>query len=157
MAITIANIKFYQCTTWSEGASHGGVIDTGSEITSGADENIFDDVDNSERSAGDTEYRKIYVRNENAETWEAIKAWIDTFTAASNDEITIKTGTSAGVQSVEGVAGGYVSPSSKGHGDVLSVGDLVQDASKAIWIKRVVSASGDGYTDNTFKLAFESS
>jgi hypothetical protein len=157
MAITIANIKFYQCTVWTEGGTHGGDIDTGSEITSGADENIFDDVDNAERVAGDTEYRKIYVRNENADTWEAVKAWIDTFTPATNDEISIKLGTNAGVQSVEGVASGYVSPDSKSHGDVLSIGNLVQNAYQSIWIKRVVTAAGDGYTDNNFKLAFESS
>ena len=157
MALSAASIKFYQCTVWAEGDTHGGDIDTGSEITSGADQNIFDDVTNTERDAGDTEYRKIFIRNENADTWNAVKAWIDTFTAASNDEITIKLGTNAGVQSVEGVAAGYVSPDSKVHGDVLSVGDLAQNAYKAVWIKRVVSAGGDGYTENTFKLAFESS
>jgi len=157
MALSTASIKFYQCTVWAEGDTHGGDIDTGSEITSGADQNIFDDVTDAERDAGDTEYRKIFIRNENADTWNAVKAWIDTFTAASNDEITIKLGTNAGVQSVEGVAAGYVSPDSKVHGDVLSVGDLAQNAYKAVWIKRVVSAGGDGYTENTFKLAFESS
>jgi len=155
--ITTANIKFYQCATWAEGDTHGGDIDIGNEITSGADENIFDDVENAERVAGDTEYRKIYVRNENAEAWEAVKAWIDTFTAATNDEISIKLGTNAGVKSVEGVAAGYVSPDAKGHGDVLSIGDLAQNAYQSIWIKRIVSAAGSGYTDNTFKLACESS
>lgn len=157
MAILMANIKFYQCTVWNEGDTHGGDIDTGSEITSGADQNIFDDVSDAERVAGDTEYRKIYVRNENADTWEAVKAWISQFTLASNDEISIKLGTPSGVQSVEGVAAGYVSPDSKSHADVLSVGDLAQNAYKAIWIKRVVAAAGDGYTDNTFELTFESS
>ena len=156
MAIDPASIKFYQCATWAEGGSHGGDIDTGDEITSGADQNIFDDVSEAERLAGDTEYRKIYIRNENADTWSTVKAWIDTFTPAVNDEITIKLGTPAGIQSVEGVAAGYVSPDSKTHADVLAVGDLAQNAYKAIWIKRVVTAAGKGYTANNFKLAFES-
>lgn len=157
MAILAASIKWYQCTVWAEGDSHGGDIDVGNEITSGADQNIFDDVSNAERVAGDTEYRKIYIRNENADTWNAVKAWIDTFTAAANDEITIKLGTNAGVKSVEGVAAGYVSPDSKGHGDVLSIGNLAQNAYASIWIKRIVSAADDGYTANSFKLAAESS
>jgi len=157
MAIAIASIKYYQCTTWAEGDTHGGAIDTGSEITSASDQNIFDDVSNAERSAGDTEYRKIYVRNENADTWEAVKLWISQLTLATNDEISIKLGTSEGVKSVEGVAAGYVTPTTKGHADVLTVGNLVQNASKAVWIKRIVAAAGDGYTDNTFILAFESS
>ena len=157
MAIEAANIKFYQCTEWAEGDTHGGDIDLGNEITSGADQNIFDDVSNAERVAGDTEYRKIYIRNENVDTWNAVKAWIDTFTAATNDEITIKIGTNSGVQSVEGVAEGYVSPDSKIHADVLSLGNLAQNAYASIWIKRVVSAEGDGYTENSFKLAAESS
>lgn len=157
MAIVAANIKWYQCSVWGEGDTHGGDIDTGNEITSGADQNIFDDVTNAERVAGDTEYRKIYIRNENADTWNAVKAWIDTFTVASNDEISIKLGTNAGVQSVEGVAAGYVSPDSKAHADVLSIGNLAQNAYQSIWIKRVVTAAGDGYTANSFKLAAESS
>ena len=157
MAVDPALIKFYQCTTWAEGDSHGGDIDVGNEITSGADQNVFDDVSNAERVAGDTEYRKIYIKNTNADTWNAVKAWIDTFTPATNDEITIKLGTNAGVQSVEGVAAGYVSPDAKGHADVLSVGNLAQNAYQSVWIKRIVSAAGSGYTTNNFKLAFESS
>ena len=155
--IATASIKWYQCATWAEGDNHGGDIDTGSVITSGADQNIFDDVSDAERVAGDTEYRKIYVRNENAATWEAVKLWIDTFTAATNDEVSIKLGTNAGVQSVEGVAAGYVSPDAKDHADVLTVGDLAQNAYQSIWMKRIVAAAGSGYTANTFILACESS
>lgn len=157
MSLSPSNIKFYQCTTWAEGDSHGGDIDTGSEITDGTDQNIFDDVSNDERVAGDTEYRKIFVRNENTDTWAAVKLWIDQFTPATNDEISIKLGTNAGVQSVEGVAAGYVSPDSKSHADVLTIGDLAENEYQAIWIKRVVSAAGDGYTGNSFSLTCESS
>jgi len=157
MAVETSLIKFYQCATWTEGDAHGGDIDVGNEITSGADQNVFDDVSNAERVAGDTEYRKIYIKNTNADTWNAVKLWIDTFTPATNDEVTIKLGTNAGVQSSEGVAAGYVSPDSKVHADVLTVGNLAQNAYQSVWIKRIVSAAGAGYTANNFKLAFESS
>ena len=157
MAIDTSLLKFYQCTTWTEGDTHGGDIDTGSEIASGSDQNIFDDVSDAEREDGDTEYRKIFVRNENADTWEAVKAWISANTPASNDEISIKLGTNAGVQSVEGVAAGYVTPDSKSHADVLEIGDLEEDEYQAIWIRRVVSAAGAGYSGNSFTIACESS
>ena len=157
MAVNPTLIKFYQCATWAEGDSHGGDIDTGNEITTGVDQNIFDDVSNAERVAGNTEYRKIYIKNTNADIWNAVKNWIDTFTPATNDEISIKLGTNAGVKSSEGVAAGYVSPDAKGHGDVLTVGDLAENAYQSVWIKRIVSAAGSGYTGNNFKLAFESS
>lgn len=151
------NIKFYQCATWTEGSTHGGAIDTGNEITSGADENVFDDVSNAERLAGDTEYRKIFIRNESPnDTWEGVKCWIDTFTPATNDEITIASGTSSDVQTTA-TGYSYVSPDSKTHGDVITLGNIAQDGSMSIWIKRVVTASGEGYTDNNFKIAFESS
>lgn len=155
--ITIANLKVYQCATWAEGDTHGGDIDTGSEITTGVDENIFDDVEDAERVAGDTEYRKIYFRNENSETWEAVKSWIEANTPASNDAVSIKLGTNAGVKSVEGVAAGYVSPDAKDHADVLEPGDQAENAYFSVWIKRIVAAAGDGYTDNTFEIAAESS
>lgn len=157
MAISATLIKYFQCVVWTEGASHGGAIDTANEIITSTDQNIFDDVSDSERVAGDINYRKIYVRNENVDTWNAVKSWISQFTLATNDEIEVKLGTSSGIQSGEGVAAGYVSPDSKSHVDVLDVGDLVQDASQAIWIKRTVTAAGDGYSGNTFELAAESS
>jgi hypothetical protein len=157
MAIELALLKFFQCLTWAEGDSHGGDIDLASEITSGQDQNIFDDVSNDERAAGDVEYRKIYIRNENADTWQAVKAWIAQFTPAANDEIEIKLGTPGGVQNVEGVAAGYVSPDTKEHADALAIGDLEENEYQAIWIKRTVTADGPGYTGNSFTIACESS
>ena len=157
MAIDADKLKFYRCTTWAEGETHGGDIDLGGEIVSGQAQNIFDDVSEAQRTAGATEYRKIFIRNENTDTWLAVKAWIAQFTPAPNDEISIKPGTDAGVQSVEGVAAGYVSPSSKVHADALAIGDLAQNEYQAIWIRRVVTAGGNGYSDNTFTIACESS
>ena len=33
-----------------------------------------------ERVAGDMDYRKIFIRNENEQSWAAVKAWISQFT-----------------------------------------------------------------------------
>lgn len=157
MAIESANLKWYYPTTKTEGDSHGGDINTSDEITSGADQNIFDDVTDAERSAGGTFYRKVFFRNENADTYEGVKLWISQFTLASNDEISIALGTNAGTQTSEATGLSYVSPDSKAHADVLTIGDLVQNAYKAIWVKLIVTAAGSGYTANSFKLKVESS
>ena len=228
MAIDAANLKNYQCLTWAEGSTHGGDIDTSNQITSGADQNVFDDVSNDERDNGDTEYRKIFIRNENADTWQAVKAWISAFTPADNDEVSIVKGgfkdtrddvalsgtltftngdtavtgdstaftTEVGkgdfiqldadatmvevasvtddthltlVDDYSGSGGSgsgtrqggssktFVQPDSKTHADVLSLGDLAQNEYAAVWIKRVVTAGGSGYTNDSFELAFENS
>ena len=233
MAISAANLKFYQCTTWTEGDTHGGAINTSAAITTNTSQNIFDNVEDAERSAGDTEYRKIFFRNENADAYNGVKAWIDSNTPATNSAITVLAGGSKSVQgnnsaaltgtctfaastavtgsgtafltecapgelifnstddtntsakaiaSIEsntaltlgsayaGTTGSskeaklapitsatFVTPTSKSDGSVLSLGDLVQNASKAIWIKRVITAAGDGYTDDTFTIKCENS
>lgn len=160
MAVLASNIKFYKCSVWAEGSSHGGDIDLAEEIESAVDQNVFDDVSNAERIAGDTEYRKVYIRNENAGSgsdWEYIKAWISQFTPASNDEIWITA--SGSNEDTQASAEGYefVQPSGKADPDYLDLGTLQTSGYHHIWIKRVVDAAGAGYSGNNFKLTFESS
>lgn len=91
MTVKASLIKFFQCGTWAEGAAHGGGIGA-VEISSGLLNNIFDDVSDAERVAGDTDYRKMYVKNTNADTWAAVRAWISLFTVSEDDEISILRG-----------------------------------------------------------------
>ncbi|MCK4821200.1 hypothetical protein KA005_35875, partial [bacterium] len=97
MTVKASLIKFLQCAVWGEGAAHGGGIGA-VEISSGALNNIFDDVSDAERVAGDTDYRKTYVKNTNADTWAAVKAWIAKLTESEDDEISILLG---GIKSTE--------------------------------------------------------
>ena len=90
MTFDAKNLKVYQCAFWNEGDEHGGDIDLANEISlSKIEQNIFDDITNAERVAGDIDYRKIFVRNENEETWAAVMAWISQLTLSSDDEIKI--------------------------------------------------------------------
>jgi hypothetical protein len=139
----------YRCTTWAEGDSHGGAINTSAEIPSSGDQVIFDDVTDNERVSGDTEYRKVFIRNENADSVN-LKVWIEANYSATNESISISLGTDAGVQSVEGAGATYATPTTIGTG--LDIGTLAQNASKAVWIKRVVTAAGNGYVADTFQL-----
>lgn len=233
MALDPDLIKMYECTTWTEGATHGGAIDTGDEITSGVSENIFDNVTDAERISGDTEYRKVFIRNENADDYGIPKIWIETQTPATNDAVSILQAGSKSVQgndsaaltgtftfaasdtvlatndvSLEvrpgekifnstddantdakevlsvsadgltitlvaayaGTTGAtkeaklapitgctFVAPDSKVHADVLTGPTLAQNEAIGVWIKRIVDAAGDGYTDNSFVLKVENS
>ena len=231
--ISADDIKWYQCATWTEGGAHGGAIDTGNEITSGVDNCVFDNVSNAERVAGDTEYRKVFIRNENAGDWPDVLAWIESQTPATNSAITILQGGSKSLQEQDSAAltgtftfaasttviatndvhlevrpgekifnstndantdakvvtevsadgktitlaeayGGttgaskaaklapitgstFVAPDAYDHEDVLVGPTLGQNESLGIWIKRVISAAGSGYTDDTFEIQVEQS
>jgi hypothetical protein len=89
----VSKIVVYQSRFWTEGDDHGGDIDLAHEISMDKIiNNIFDDVADSERVSGDTEYRKIFVRNENLQNWADVKAWIEQFTLSSDDEVSILSG-----------------------------------------------------------------
>lgn len=153
MAISASLLKWYKSTTVSDAVGNGGVINTVTGlITTNSAENIFPNVTDAERVSGVTQYRKIFFRNENADSYANIKAWISQFTPATNDEISIVAGTASDTQA-DADDYTYVSPDSAVHADVLTLGTLAQNASASIWIKRVVSAGGDGYTGNSAIIA----
>ena len=59
-----------------------------SEITTGVDENVFDDVSGAEASAGDEEYRAIGFHNDHGTlTLTACVIWIETDTGNAEDDI----------------------------------------------------------------------
>jgi hypothetical protein len=150
--ITEANLKLYQCATWAEGSSHGGDI-SATEIASSGDKIIFDDVSDAQRQAGVTEYRKVYFKNLNTDSVN-IKCWIATQYTATNETISIALAQST--SDTQSAASGYtyVTPTAIDHADVLDCGTLAQNAYKGVWIKRVVSASGNGYAVDTMALGF---
>ena len=156
MAIDVDLLKWYQCNEWEETATHGGTIDTASEITDDTLNNVFDDVSDAERIAGDTDYRKIFFRNENADDYSGPKVWIETNTPAAGDEVFIALGTADDVLSAA-TAYDYYQPTSKAHADVLEPVTIGEDESFSIWIKRVVTAEADGYENNYFVLKVENS
>jgi len=141
---------------WAEGPTHGGDIDLTNEIISGLSQNIFDNVSNAERQTGDTEYRKIYVRNDGGFTWTAIQVWIQQQTPSAFDDIWITSqGSKLDVQSAA-VAYGYYQPGDKTDPDALALGNLGPGQYHHIWIRRIVTAGGPVYAGNSFEISFES-
>ena len=82
MSVLQSDIKFYLTGAVSDGAVQAdpnaslGGYRSSSEITSGALNNLFDNISSAEASAGDTNYRCICVKNDSLETLFNIFAWI---------------------------------------------------------------------------------
>ena len=234
MALLEENLVWYKCLTWTEGTSHGGAVNTSAPITNATPENIFDNISDSERVNGVTDYRKIFQRNENDDTYPGVVAWMESNTPLESTHITILAGGSKSKQSVDsdalsgtftftngsatvtasqdisrecrpgekifnstedintsavaiasistdgltitlvgeyGGTGGagksaklapitsctFVNPTSKAHADRLILGDVPQNGSIGIWLKRVVTPGGAGASTDPFTIKTSSS
>lgn len=157
MAILTTEIKFYLSGGSSNSdvnASLGGVIST-TEITTATLHNLFDVVSSAETSAGDIEYRCIYVSNTNGtlSLTDAV-AWISANTPSGDTSADIGLGSSAvnGTEQTvanESTAPGSVTfsaPATQGAG--LSIGDIPAGQHKAIWIRRTVNAAASAYNSD---------
>lgn len=142
-------------------ASLGGVIST-TAITPASLHNLFDAVNGSEASAGDTEYRCLYVKNTHATlSLLSAVAWLSANTPSTDDTIDIGLGTSAVGGTEQTVANEstaptgvtFSAPSSFGAG--LSIGDIANGSWKAIWVRRTVNASAAAYNSDSATLSVQ--
>lgn len=133
--------------------SLGGVKSSVSALAS-----IFDNTSGAESAAGDTEYRCIYVHVAVAAT--SVKVWLAANTPSSSTDATIGLGTSALNGTEQTIANEDTAPtgvtfSAAGTlGAAIDLGAMSAGSSRAVWIKRVVTAGagaavGDGFTLRT--------
>lgn len=130
-------------------ASLGGVK------SSTAASNYFDDVSSAEASAGDTEYRCVYVHN-NHGTLSLIgaKVFIQTNTPSSDTDVAIGLGSSAINGTEQTVADESTAPTGVSFSAPttfaggLAIGDLAAGAHKAVWVRRTVNAGAAAYADS---------
>lgn len=118
-------------------------------ITDATAGNIFDDVSGSEAAAGSTEYRCIFILNNHATlTLYAATITVQSETAGGGaitialDNIAASAKGSSSAQAAQ-IAGETSTPSGVGAfgAGPLAIGDLAPGQVKAVWLKRVVSAS----------------
>lgn len=122
MGLSMNDITVYRASSWGEGNGHGGNIGS-VKITSNTDQNIFDDVSDAERVAGDIEYRKIYIRNGKAATaWDDVRCWLSLNSTAANDDIFICAGGKSSFQGQIVVLKPGTATFTHGSGDVTGVG-----------------------------------
>ena len=130
-------------------ASLGGVK------SSTAASNYFDDVSSAEASAGDTEYRCVYVHNNHGTlTLIGAKVFIQTNTPSSDTDVAIGLGSSAINGTEQTVANESTAPTGVSFSAPttfaggLAIGDLAAGAHKAVWVRRTVNAGAAAYADS---------
>ena len=152
MAIVSTDIQY----RLSGGASNSDpALSLGGVKSSTAASNYFDDVSSAEASAGDTEYRCVYVHN-NHGTLSLIgaKVFIQTNTPSSDTDVAIGLGTSAINGTEQTVADESTAPTGVSFSAPttfaggLAIGDLAAWAHKAVWVRRTVNAGAAAYSDS---------
>ena len=165
MAILASDIKFILsggATNTDPDAALGGDISTdgGGVITTDQLNNLWDNVSGDEASAGDTEYRGIFIKNTHGSlTLTGAKVWISSNTTSSDDTVEIALADEGIANSIETIANestapsgpSFSAPSSFGAG--LSLGDLDAGDAHGLWIKRIVSSSASAANANPYTLS----
>lgn len=107
MTIIRAELPFYRSKKTSDTtpSQNGGRFNDASLITSGVVSNVFDDVSEAERTAGITEYRKIFPANRNntgipGEVLFNPRLYVENYTPA-DDEVYLTLGTQDGTENID--------------------------------------------------------
>lgn len=153
MAIVSTDIKY----RLSGGASNADPLLSlgGTKSNTDASATIFDDVSSAEATAGDTEYRCVYVHNNHGSlTWIGPKIWIQVNTPSGDTDIAIGLGSSV-VNGVEPTVAdeqtapaGVVFSAPASFAGGLSLGDIPPGQHKAVWIRRTVNPAAAAYADS---------
>ena len=151
MPIVNTDIKYYLSGGASNSdpdASLGGARSTTTVVPS----DLFDDVSAAEATAGDTEYRCLYVLNDHATlTLTGAKVYLDTNTTGDRISIALDgvgkndTAETVGNESTAPTGETFSQPDDYAGG--LSLGDLAPGDYYAIWARRVIPSSASGGTD----------
>ena len=132
----------------------GGVVPTSSTANS-----LFDDVTSAEETAGDIEYRGVFVYNSGTVDATSVKVWLSANTADADTTIDIALADEAiGTGAIETIANEntapvgptFSAPSSEGTG--LSIGTIPAGSHKGLWLRRTINAAA-GASSDTFTLA----
>ena len=83
-------LKFYGPSNWDSSLSnYGGDISLASLMTSSVSQNEFPNVTNAQRETGLIDYRKQFIRNENADSWVQVCVFLYPNTTSLDDTIDI--------------------------------------------------------------------
>lgn len=136
-------------TASTPAASLGGYPST-TQPTTAQLHNLFDTVTGDENTAGDVEYRGLFIYNANASlTWDTVVVWIQSETAGgASIAIGVDTTAALDVDSASkhleiadestapsGVS--FSSPTTKGAG--LALGNIAADFCRQVWIRRTAA------------------
>ena len=148
------------------GAALGGQISY-AELVSAIFNGLFDDVSAAEATAGDVEYRCVYVINRNeSDSLTSVVVWIGSQTSSPGTSLDIgldpagngngrTTGVAATIANESTAPAGvtFSAPSSSGTG--LSIGTLGPGEGRAIWVRRTVSAGASASSEDRCELRMQ--
>lgn len=142
-------------------ASLGGVISS-NQIVDASLHNLFDQVSGAEASAGDTEYRCLYVKNAHGTlTLQNAKVYVQTESGSADSDELIGLGTSAVNGTEQTVADESTAPAgvtfaqANGSANALTIGDIPAGQHKAIWVRRDISAAAAAANSDTSVIRVE--
>ncbi len=142
-------------------ASLGGIKST-TELTDASDNNLFDDISGDEASAGDTNYRAIYIHNNHGTlALQNAFVWVSTDTTSADDEIDIAlagegvngTMETVGNEATAPVGESFTHPTTKAGG--LSLGNIPAGQHFGVWIRRTVNAAAGAIAANSGIISVE--
>lgn len=141
-------------------SSLGGV--KSSNAISTAINGLFDAVSAGEATAGDVEYRCVYLHNANGtDTMTAARVWVSANTPLAGTTLDIGVGTSAVNGTEQTIADeatapsgvSFSAPSTAGTG--IALGDIPAGQHRAIWLRRTVTAGSASSANDTWTLGFD--
>lgn len=127
----------------------------GAKSSTSAGASILDNVLSSEGTAGDVEYRCVYVHNNHGTlTMLSPKIWVQANTPSADTTIDIGLGTSAVNATEQTVADENTAPSGvtfsapANYAAGIAMADIPAGQSKAVWIRRTVTAGAAAASDS---------
>lgn len=141
-------------------AALGGVMSTTTTVTDNTTHNLFDVVSGTESSAGDTEYRGIYVLNNHGSlTAQNTHVYISSQTSSANTSLEIAlageglnaTMETVGNENTAPVGETFSAPSSYATG--LDMGNIPFSQRYGLWVKRIVDAGAAAANDDTTTIS----
>lgn len=88
MAITVDTLQFFQSERMTDNEDGGGQM-TANEIVSGADNQIFDDISDVDRAAGDVSIRKVYAAVTSEDTDKYLDAGVVIFREPADPDASV--------------------------------------------------------------------
>lgn len=122
----------------------------GGVITTGTQNNVWDDVTGGQSAAGVTEHRAIYVKNTNGSlTWQSVMYWIDAQVATdvahdqidvakASEGVNVPIAETLGAETSIPTGVTFTTPTTKAGG--VSLGNIPNGQYQGLWIRRVISA-----------------
>jgi hypothetical protein len=136
-------------------SSLGGAKST-TAVTDNTLHNLFDVVSSAESTAGDVEYRCVYLHNANATlTLSSAYAYILTQTPAAGSDAAIAVGTSPVNGSETSIPNENTAPAGvtwvtgTGSGNAIALGNIPAGQHRAFWIRRTITAGASAYTNDS--------